>query len=323
MRVREWCTYAFVLCGSPAPNAAADVVTQFDIVDFGYTFAGLRLDKDRDTARRQVRERLDSRGIFIRSLKTHVLPDLPTKDFTEVEVELAPKQRVAYESALSDLIVDLRSVDDASYGREIQSYLERRSALLRICADPSSLVPGYDELPAKMSALDDLLRSLVIDGGEKVIVWSFYRTSLDRISSRFAHYGLVRVDGSVTETAQRRDAVRRFQEDDSVRIFVGNPAAAGAGLTLHAARYAIYESLSNQAAHWLQSLDRIHRRGQDRDVRYVTLLTRGTIEESEYARLRSKAAAQADLLGDPLEGPPTRRMMLDELLASTRTSEAS
>lgn len=323
MNVREWCTRAFVLCGSPAPNAAADVVTQFDIVDFGYTFAGLRLDKDHDVARRQVRERLDSQGVFVRNLKTHVLPDLPARTFTEVEVELAPKQRVAYESALSDLIVDLRSVDDATYGREIQSFLERRSALLRICADPSSLVPGYDELPAKVSALDELLRSLVVDGGEKVIVWSFYRTSLERIASRFAHYGLVRVDGSVAEIAERRDAVRRFQADDSVRLFVGNPAAAGAGLTLHAARYAVYESLSNQAAHWLQSLDRIHRRGQQRDVRYVTLLAKGTIEESEYARLRSKAAAQADLLGDPLERTPTRRVMLSELLDCRGTAESS
>ena len=31
-------------------------------------------------------------------------------------------------------------------------------------------------------------------------------------------------------------------------VFAANPAAAGAGLTLHRARVAIYESLSNQAA---------------------------------------------------------------------------
>jgi SNF2 family DNA or RNA helicase len=106
-----------------------------------------------------------------------------------------------------------------------------------------------------------------------------------------------------------------------VSIFLGNPAAAGAGLTLHSARYAVYESLSNQAAHYLQSLDRIHRRGQDRDVRYITLLARGTIEEVEYARLREKANAQADLLGDPPAQAPTRRMMLADLLPCRDTHE--
>jgi SNF2 family DNA or RNA helicase len=98
-----------------------------------------------------------------------------------------------------------------------------------------------------------------------------------------------------------------------LRIFLGNPAAAGAGLTLHSARYAIYESLSNQAAHFLQSLDRIHRRGQEREVHYLTLLCAGTIEESEYSRLLQEADRQADLLGDPPDPRPTRKVLADEL----------
>ncbi|MGY1635424.1 DEAD/DEAH box helicase [Geodermatophilus sp. SYSU D00742] len=317
LRVREWCTHAFVLCGTPAPNAAGDVIAQFDLVDFGYTFAGLRLDKDRERARGQVRARLHDRGVFVRNLKQRVLADLPQRTFTEIPVELGPQQRAAYDAALNDLIIDLQSTDDEAYTRQLQNFLERRAALLRICADPGPVVPGYDEVPAKLEALDALLENLVAGHGEKVIIWSFYRSSLDRITARFARYGLVRVDGSVTEAAQRREAVRRFQEEDDVRIFLGNPAAAGAGLTLHAARYAVYESLSNQAAHYLQSLDRIHRRGQEREVRYITLLANGTIEEPEYQRLRTKADAQADLLGDPRDTVPTRRMLLEELLQST------
>lgn len=313
-RLREWCTHAFVLCGTPAPNSAADVVAQFDLVDFGYTFAGLKLDKDRAAAASQVGDRLEQRGLYVRNVKAVVLPDLPPKSFTEVEVDLGPQQRAAYDAALDDLILDLQRVDDETYARRIQSFLERRAALLRICADPSPLVPGYDELPAKIVALDDLLDHFVGELDEKVVVWSFYRSSLDRIAARYAHLGLVRIDGSVSDPAERRQAIRRFQDDPTVSVFLGNPAAAGAGLTLHSARYAVYESLSNQAAHYLQSLDRIHRRGQGRDVRYVTLIARGTLEEIEYARLRQKADAQADLLGDPPAQAPTRRMMLADLL---------
>lgn len=313
-RLREWCTHAFVLCGTPAPNSAADVVAQFDLVDFGYTFAGLKLDRDRAAATSQVGDRLEQRGLYVRNVKAVVLPDLPPKSFTEVEVDLGPQQRAAYDAALDDLILDLQRVDDEAYARQIQSFLERRAALLRICADPTPLVPGYDELPAKIVALDDLLGHFVGELKEKVVVWSFYRSSLDRIAARYAHLGLVRIDGSVSDPAERRQAVRRFQDDPTVSVFLGNPAAAGAGLTLHSARYAVYESLSNQAAHYLQSLDRIHRRGQSRDVRYVTLIARGTVEEVEYARLRQKADAQADLLGDPPAQALTRRMMLADLL---------
>lgn len=323
-RVREWCSHAFVLCGTPAPNAAADVIAQCNLVDFGFTFHDLSLDKDSTVAAGQVRSRLEERGLFVRNLKATVLSDLPGRTFSEVAVDLAPLQQQAYDAALDNLIMDLQSVDDQSFARQITSFLERRAALLRICADPSPIIDGYDEIPAKITALDELLEQLIEKDGEKVIVWSFYRASLDRIASRYSRYGLVRIDGTVTDTHDRRAAVRRFQQDDDVRIFLGNPAAAGAGLTLHSARYAVYESLSNQAAHYLQSLDRIHRRGQARDVRYIALLANGTIEEGEYARLRTKAGAQADLLGDPADETPTRRMMLAELIAGHgRTGDSS
>lgn len=318
-RVREWCTHAYVLCGTPAPNRAADIIAQFDLVDFRDTFHELTLDNDPDVARIQVQDRLRTEGLYVRNLKTQVLTDLPGKTFTEIELQLAPQQQAAYDAALRDLVIDLQQVDDDAYSRQMQTFLERRAALLRICADPAPLIPGYTELPAKINALDGLLDQLIRQDCEKVIVWSFYRASLDRIASRYASYGLVRIDGTVTDTAQRREAVRRFQEDPGVGIFLGNPAAAGAGLTLHSARYAVYESFSNQAAHYLQSLDRIHRRGQERDVRYVALLASGTIEEVEYRRLRSKSAAQADLLGDPDDRPPTRRMLLAELIETAQS----
>lgn len=311
---REWCRRAYVLCGTPAPNSAKDLVAQFDLVDFGHTFEGTAVADDKDLAAAQVRSRLDSHGTYLRNLKSDVLPDLPRRLFTEVGVDLAPLQRGVYVSALDNLIVDLREATDQAYKRRISSFLERRMALLRICSDPSTVVPGYEELPGKFAALDELLRRLVIDEGEKVVVWSFYRASLDRIAGRYGHLGLVRIDGSVPDAAERREAVRSFQEDADTMVFLGNPAAAGAGLTLHRARFAVYESLSNQAAHYLQSLDRIHRRGQSREVEYLTLLARWTIEEDEYRALLAKAERQAGVLRDPPAPRPTRDVLLAQLL---------
>lgn len=314
--LREWCRRCFVLCGTPAPNSPYDLVAQFDLVDFGRTFAGVRLDADRDAAASQVQTVLTDRGFFLRNVKRDVLPHLPTRSFSEVTVRLAPQQQAAYDAALRDLILDLQAASDKRFHREIASFLERRAALMRICSDPAPLVPGYDETPAKLSALDALLADLIDRAGEKVVVWSFYRAALDRIAARYAHYGVARIDGSVTAVAERREAVRRFQHDNQTMVFLGNPAAAGAGLTLHRSRIAVYESLSNQAAHFLQSLDRIHRRGQNREVQYITLLADGTIEADEYQGLLDKADRQAALLGDGASPRPTRRLLLDQLLAA-------
>ncbi len=277
------------------------------------TFDGLSLADDPEQDREPIREALQRRGLYSRNLKDDVLPNLPGRRFAEVPIEFAPEHARLYEQALEGLISDLEGVVEAGYRERQLSFEGRRSALLRLCSNPIGLVPGYRELPGKVVALDAILERQAA-AGEKVVLWSFYRASLDYLAERYAGYGLVRIDGSVQGVDVRRDAVRRFQEDDETLLFVGNPAAAGAGLTLHRSALAIYESFSNQAAHFMQSLDRIHRRGQTRDVECLILLCRGSLEELEYAQIQRKVERQADVLGDPKPSRSTREALLGELL---------
>lgn len=314
--LREWCSRAYVLCGTPAPHSARDLVAQVSLVDCGYTFDTVKLPDDDEALRVQVRTAVHRRTIFTRNLKAVVLPDLPDRTFSEVPVPLAPRQRRLYDEAVVGLARDLECLSDADFDRDRTTYVNRRASLLRLCTDPAGVDPTHTELPAKVAALDGLLEDLIAGRQEKVVVWSYYRNSLQLLSDRYAAYGVARVDGSVSDNDERRDAVRRFQEDDDTRLFVGNPAAAGAGLTLHAARFAVYESLGAQAAHHMQSLDRIHRRGQERPVEYVTLLAEDTIEPAHYQRLLAKGLAQGDLLGDPMPDHLTREVMLAELLGA-------
>jgi SNF2 family DNA or RNA helicase len=312
-RVREWCGRTFVLCGTPAPNSPDDLVEQFNLVDFGVTFDGVEISQNSDEARAMVQVAVDQRGLYTRHLKREVLPELPPRQLQRLVVPLAPRQRHLYLGALDTLIEDLGTTDDKTFQLRRTSFLARRSALLQICSNPASLVPEYTETPAKLAILDHLLDDLITVRHEKVVLWSFYRASIDAIVQRYSgRFDSVRYDGSVFAVDDRREAVRRFQEDDVTMLFVGNPAAAGAGLTLHRARVAIYESMSNQAAHYMQSLDRIHRRGQRRDVEYILLLCDQTIELREFDRLNAKQAAAADLFGDELSQPVTRTVMLSE-----------
>ena len=315
-RLRELCRRAFVLCGTPAPNTPHDLVQQFNIVDFGVTFDGVRLPPPPHPVQDAVQAAINARGLYVRHLKADVLPGLPPKGFTRVTVQLQPEQARLYRGALDGLVTDVKATDDAVFQRQLPTYLARRTALLQICSHPAAVAPGYSETPAKLLALDAILEDLIERKGEKVVLWSFYTVSLEALAARYVQYRAVRYDGSVTEVAARREAVRRFQDDDDTRLFIGNPAAAGAGLTLHAARYAIYESLSNQAAHYLQSLDRIHRRGQGRDVEYLVLLCDQTVEVAEYERLTAKERAAQRLLGDTVAAPVTREAFLAELLAA-------
>lgn len=316
--LRTWVSRCVVLCGTPAPNAPHDLVEQFNIADGGYTFDGVVVPDDRDSAAPIIQRAIDERGIYLRRLKEQVMPDLPKKTFQRIHVPLQAQQRQAYISALDRYVKSLRTVSEVNFKREISSFLSRRMALLQICSSPKSVVEGYTETPSKLLALDSILDELIIKQGEKVIVWSFFTASLNAIHERYARYNPVRIDGTVPSADDRREAVRRFQDDDSTMLFLGNPAAAGAGLTLHRARFAIYESMSNQAAHYLQSLDRIHRRGQTRPVDYLILLCDQTIEVPEYERLLRKEEAAQNLLGDHVSPPVTRDALLSEAEEAAR-----
>ena len=318
-RLREWCDRAFVLCGTPAPNAPNDVVEQFRLVDFGVSFDGVSLPKDREQAAPVTRRIIERKCLYIRHLKSEVLPNLPSRTFNRIYLPLGPKQNQIYKSLRDSLIADLQATSDIEFRRNYKAFLARRTALLQVCSNPISVVEGYDETPSKLLFLDDFLDRWIRQRDEKVVLWSFYTASIDAIVERYStQYGAVRYDGTVSNVVERSNAVNLFQKKKSkVRLFIGNPAAAGAGLTLHQARVAIYESMSNQGAHYLQSLDRIHRRGQTREVEYAVLLCQDTIEIAEYERLLGKQKMAGDLLRDAATGFITRKEFIGNLTGGT------
>ena len=309
-RLRPSCSRCFVLCGTPAPNSAHDLINQFDLADLGFTFSGFVRSANANHDWPLIANLVEGRGVCIRRLKTEILNHVPEKHFHVMRVPLSGRQAMLYEKARSELLLELRSLNDESFKRKLMSYFQRRSVLLQICSSPGAIDPTFTEVPAKYKTLDILLSNL-ISQNRKVVVWSFYRSSLDEMMARYSNYNPVRIDGSISSEG-RSAAVREFQENPTRMLFVGNPAAAGSGITLHAAYDAVYLSYSNQAAHYLQSLDRIHRRGQVSDeVNYHLLVCTGTIEEAEIVRLRGKEVRQHDLLGDQVAFPST----LDDALA--------
>lgn len=318
LRLREWADRVFVLCGTPAPNSPSDLVGQFNLVDFGFCLGETNLPVEPDLAATVIQSAIKTRGLYLRHLKRDVLPELPPKRFQRVIVPMAVEQTRLYRKTLRSLVADVEAVDVSGFNRQRTSFVARRTALLQICSNPSAVSTSYCETPAKLSALDSILEHLVVRQREKVVIWSFYTVSLATITRRFESLGVVRFDGSVTDVSERREAVRRFQNDDNTMIMVANPAAAGAGLTLHRARFAIYESFSNQTAHYLQSLDRIHRRGQQRDVENVVILCQGTLELFEYQKLTEKERSAQKLLGDRVDAPLTRETFLSDVRSAVK-----
>jgi len=313
LNLRAYARRCLVLCGTPAPNHPADIVAQMDLATSGKTFSGVVVPKERDAASQIVSDVLDDRGVFVRRVKKVVMPSLPDRTLNRVLIRLADAQAELYYSRLMDLHASVLMSDQKDFQTQRLSYFAKRSALLQICVCPEAVVPNFLGNVAKHTALDEILHELIERQNEKVVLWSFYRHSIDKLVQRYARFNPVRIDGSIPDIAVRRESIRRFQEDNETMLVIANPAAAGAGITLHRARIAVYESMSNQTAHYLQSLDRIHRRGQTRPVEYIFLLSEGTLEVNEFENLQGKEQDSRELLGDPSSIEITRDLLLEEL----------
>ena len=296
---RRSCVRALILCGTPAPNSPADLIHQFNLSDNGYSFGENEPPKDPEMLREYVEQVIETRGVYLRRTKDVVLPGLAEKKFHVIPVNMQPVQEALYNEAKKELILFLRSLDNRTFKRNLTSYFQKRAALLQICVSPKLIDHLITEEPSKYLALDELLKTEILMKGHKVVIWSVYTKTIDALIHRYQSYFPVRVDGKVTDIAVRQSMVEKFQNDPNTMLFIGNPAAAGAGITLHASHVAIYISFSNQAAHYMQSLDRIHRRGQVSDsVDYYFLICKNSIEQNELDRLCSKQKTQSELLGD-------------------------
>jgi SWI/SNF-related matrix-associated actin-dependent regulator 1 of chromatin subfamily A len=98
----------------------------------------------------------------------------------------------------------------------------------------------------------------------------------------------------------RQQAVDQFQNDDKIKVFVGNLKAAGVGLTLTSAEAVIMNDLSFVPAEHAQAEDRAYRYGQKSNVLVYYPLFENTIEGSIYDILNRKKEIIRTVMGDEI-----------------------
>lgn len=162
-----------------------------------------------------------------------------------------------------------------------------------------------NEIPAKYERAKEIIEKIISEGG-KVIVWACYIKNIELfkeyldsqgIASRIL-YGATPVAGDDSseedeEYSMTREAiVKEFHNfDSSFRVIIANPFAVSESISLHKACHnAIYLERSFNAAHFLQSKDRIHRYGLEQGIEthYYYLVSADTIDGTIHQRLLEK-----------------------------------
>jgi hypothetical protein len=149
-------------------------------------------------------------------------------------------------------------------------------------------------------------RELARDGN-KVLIWTSYRHNVEYIAASLQDLGAVYIHGSVDagdedDDGTREGRIKLFHDDTNVRVMVANPAAASEGVSLHkVCHHAIYLDRTFNAAHFLQSMDRIHRLGlpPEQETTIEIVECADSVDQTVGLRLLSKINAMAAALNDP------------------------
>ncbi|MCL2365258.1 MAG: DEAD/DEAH box helicase [Defluviitaleaceae bacterium] len=125
--------------------------------------------------------------------------------------------------------------------------------------------------------------------GRKVIVFSFFRDTLDKVCALLGNRALPPITGNVS-TAARQQTVDAFTESTNAKVLVAQVQAGGVGLNIQAASVVIFCEPQIKPSLESQAISRAYRMGQVRNVHVHRLLCANTVDESMMRMLQGKQA---------------------------------
>jgi len=217
-------------------------------------------------------------------------------------------------------------------------------------AEDSSLIKDVleyskNETPSKFVKAKEIIESILANKG-KVVVWAIYVKNILDFQEYLLNngidcrtlYGATPVassdeleDDESVETRER--IIEEFhKEDSSFSVIIANPFAVSESISLHKVCHnAIYMERSFNAAHFIQSKDRIHRYGLKPGIEtnYYYLLSENSIDSVINERLTAKETRLREIIESmpiPLfsnveleTGDDDIKALISEYVARTKT----
>jgi SNF2 family DNA or RNA helicase len=150
--------------------------------------------------------------------------------------------------------------------------------------------------PSKLERLVELVEES-IDSGQKVIVFSFFRSVIEQVMQALGERAIGPITGSVSST-QRQNIVDQFQVSPTPLALVGQIQAAGTGLNIQAASVIILCEPQIKPSLEVQAIARAHRMGQVRKVQVHRLILPESVDEQMLAMLARKQTEFDDYARD-------------------------
>ena len=311
LALREHAKYRRILTGSPVTKSPLDLFSQCEFLDpwlLGHTSywtfkARYAVTRKIQVQGRQVEIVVGYRNLGelsekIQPFSKRVLKDdcldLPKKTFMKHVVEMTKEQKKVYKQMKEEAIAYLDG--------KVLSSATVMTQLMRLhqitCGHFTPDDGEIKDLPCnRMTELMDILEN--VHG--KAVIWSHYTHDVKRIIEEIKRvYGedsVVDYFGQTT-SEERSKNIKKFQNDDKCRFFVGTTHTGGYGITLTDASTMIYFSNGYDLEKRQQSEARIDRIGQEKPMTYIDIISEDTVDDRIVKALRSKINIANQIMGE-------------------------
>lgn len=291
----------FALTGTPIENSLSELWSIFDFIMPGYLFKYRKFKETFETPivkeeSEACLERLKKmiEPFVLRRIKKEVLTELPDKTISVLYNEMQEEQQKVY---LAYLAKARKEINDEIKANGFESSQIKILALLmrlrQICCHPKLFLQNYEGESSKLTQCIELIKNTV-ESGHKILLFSGYTSMFEMIEKELKNNKIsyLKLTGQ-TKVSDRIDLVDKFNEDESIKVFLISLKAGGTGLNLTGADVVIhYDPWWNLSAE-NQATDRTYRIGQKNNVQVYKLITKNSIEEKIY-ELQQKKAKLAD-----------------------------
>lgn len=284
------------LTGTPAPHSPLDIYAQFRFLEpsiFGTSFGKFKnqyavmggFEGKQVIGYKNEMDMRDKFETVAYQVRSDDVLDLPEIQEIERTCDLSPAERRAYKLMKDELIF---SVEDGTV-----TAANAMVKVLRLAQIANGVTRDEEGRNVKLGDSKETLLGEVLDGlsiDEPVVVFCRFRSDLDSVQARSVDQGR-----TYHELSGRVNQLSEWKE--SGQVLGVQIQAGGVGVDLTRAHYCIYFSPTFSLGDHEQSRKRVHRPGQRKDVVYIHLIARGTVDRHIYRALREKKNIVEEILG--------------------------
>ena len=217
----------------------------------------------------ELQERV--KNCYLRRL-TSDFGNMVSKTIKVLSYDLTSREKKEYDSVWNEYLKAKKGEDSNT---DIEKYKKITEGIMLRQWLATNMIPKTISLAKKC-----------IERGHKVIIFCSFDEEILKLKEEFGDICVIH-NGKIT-LKKKDKAVEAFQNDNSVKVFIGNIVSSSVGLTLTEGTVEIFNSFSWVSGENEQAEGRIHRLTQTKPVTIYYQIYKDTFYEEMFDKVRGK-----------------------------------